>query len=123
MPDASPLAPDNAHLDLDAIRVRTKLWDPAEHIASADDVAAYLEAALEEGDPDLFRAVLGDIARSAGMTDMARRTGLSRQSLYKALSDAGNPEFTTVLKVVRALGLRFTITVAEVGDGQRLREG
>ncbi len=70
-------------------------------------MAAYLEAALEDGDPALIVAALGDIARAKGMSQIARETGLGRQSLYKALSPDGNPEFSTVLKVVRALGLRL----------------
>jgi probable addiction module antidote protein len=70
-------------------------------------MAACLDAALEEGDPALVAAALGDIARAKGMTDIARQTGLGRESLYKALSPEGNPEFITVLKVIRALGLRL----------------
>ena len=70
-------------------------------------MAAYLEAAFEDGDPALIAAALGDIARAKGMSQIARETGLGRESLYKALSPDGNPEFSTVLKVVRALGLRL----------------
>ena len=70
-------------------------------------MAAYLEAALEDGDPALIAAALGDIARAKGMSQIARETGLGRESLYKALSPDSNPEFSTVLKVVRALGLRL----------------
>ncbi|MCJ7796904.1 MAG: putative addiction module antidote protein [Thermoleophilia bacterium] len=70
-------------------------------------MVAYLEAALEENDASLVAAALGDIARAKGMTQVARETGLGRESLYKALSAEGNPEFATVLKVVRALGLRL----------------
>jgi len=70
-------------------------------------MAAYLEAALQEDDPALFAAALGDIARAKGMTQVARETGLGRESLYKALSPDGNPEFATVLKVVRSVGLRL----------------
>jgi probable addiction module antidote protein len=70
-------------------------------------MAAYLEAALEEGEPTLVAAALGDIARARGMTQLARETGLGRESLYKALSPNGNPEFSTILKVVQALGLRL----------------
>ena len=69
-----------------------------------------LEAALEEGDPALVAAALGDIARARGMAQIARETGLGRESLYKALSPEGNPEFATVLKVVHALGLRLRAT-------------
>lgn len=70
-------------------------------------MAAYLEAALEEDDPALFTAALGDIARAKSMTLIARESGLGRESLYKALSADGNPEFATVMKVVRSLGLKL----------------
>src|SRR3989454_10478017 len=88
-------------------KTRTKSWDASEHLKSDEDMAEYLEAALEEGDPALVAAALGDIARAKGMTQIARKTGLGRESLYKALSPEGNPEFATVLKIVRALGLRL----------------
>ncbi len=89
------------------IKVKTRLWDAAEHLETEEDMAAYLGAVLEEGDAPLVVAALGDIARAKGMTQIARETGLGRESLYKALSPEGNPEFTTVLKVVRALGLKL----------------
>jgi probable addiction module antidote protein len=73
-------------------------------------MAAYLEAALEDGDSALVVAALGDIARAKGMTHIARETGLGHESLYKALSSEGNPEFATVLKVIQALGLRLRAT-------------
>lgn len=91
-------------------KVTTYLWDAAEHLETQEDMAAYLEAALEDGDPNLVVAALGDIARSKGMTDIARETGLGRESLYKALSLEGNPEFATVLKVIQSLGLRLRAT-------------
>lgn len=91
-------------------KVPTYLWDAAEHLETKEDMAAYLEAALEDGDPNLVVAVLGDIARSTGMTNVARETGLGRESLYKALSLEGNPEFATVLKVIKSLGLRLRAT-------------
>lgn len=87
-------------------------WDPAQHLESEDDMAAYLEAALEEGDPALVALALGDIVRAKGMTQLARETGLSGDSLYQALSAEGNPEFATILKVVGALGLRLHATPA-----------
>ena len=86
---------------------RTSVWDAAEHLETDEDMAAYLEAALEENDPSLITAVLGDIARAKGMSQIARQTGLGRESLYKALSPEGNPEFATILKVVNALGLQL----------------
>lgn len=93
-------------------KIETHPWDPAEHLDTEEDMAAYLEAALEDGDPALIAATLGDIARAKGMTQIARETGLGRESLYKALSPEGNPELATVLKVVRALGLRLHATAA-----------
>jgi len=89
--------------------IQTYPWDAAEHLETKEDIAAYLEAALEDGDPSLVIGALGDIARSRGMTHIARETGLGRESLYKALSLQGNPEFATVLKVLQALGLRFQV--------------
>jgi probable addiction module antidote protein len=90
----------------------TRPWDPAEHLETDEDIAAYLDAALEDGDAALVVAVLGDIARARGMTQLAREAGVGRESLYKALSVTGNPEFATVLKVVRALGLRLHVQAA-----------
>lgn len=94
-------------------KTKTILWDPAEHLNSEKEMAAYLEAALEEGDPALVAAALGDIARAKGMTQLARDTGLGRESLYKALSPTGNPEFATIMKVVEALGLQLHATPAK----------
>ena len=88
-------------------KTKTLPWDPAQHLESEEDMAAYLEAALDEGDAALVAAALGDIARAKGMTQLARDTGLGRESLYKALSSSGNPEFATVMKVVAALGLKL----------------
>jgi probable addiction module antidote protein len=94
-------------------KTQTQLWDAANHLETKEDIAAYLEAALEDGDPTLIAAALGDIARSKGMTQISRDTGLGRESLYKALSVEGNPEFATILKVFRALGLRLQVTTIE----------
>ena len=88
-------------------KTRTKKWDAAEHLRSEKDMATYLEAALEDGDPALIAAALGDIARVKGMSEVARQAGLGRESLYKALSPEGNPELSTLMKVVKALGLRL----------------
>jgi len=84
-------------------------WDAAEHLKTEADMEVYLEAALEENDPGLIAAALGDMARAKGMSQIAKKTGLGRESLYKALSAQGNPEFSTVLKVVNALGLQLQI--------------
>ncbi len=85
-------------------------WRTEDHLETAEDIAAYLEAVFEDGDPELITHALGTVARSKGMSEISRLTGLGRQSLYKALSPQGHPEFATVLKVVRALGLRLSLT-------------
>jgi len=89
-----------------------KLWDASEHLDSEEMIFAYVNAAMEEGDPALFAAALGDIARARGMTEIARKAGMSRESLYRALSGDGNPELATVMKVMKALGLRMTVAAA-----------
>ena len=91
-------------------KTRTRPWDPAEHLETEQDMAAYLNVALEEGDLSLIMATLGDIARARKMAVVAQETGLGRESLYKSLSLDGNPEFATVLKVVRSLGFRLQVT-------------
>jgi probable addiction module antidote protein len=88
-------------------KVNIENWDPADHLKTEADIAAYLEVAFEDGDPGLIAAALGDIARAKGMTQIAKATGLGRKSLYKALSPEGNPELTTLLKVIQALGLKL----------------
>ncbi|NTU43552.1 MAG: putative addiction module antidote protein [Nitrospirales bacterium] len=93
-------------------KTETRPWDVVEHLKTEEDMAAYLEAVLEEDDPTLVSAALGDIARARGMTEIARASGLGRESLYKALSPEGNPEFATVMKVVRALGLKLHVEAA-----------
>jgi len=93
-------------------KIETRPWDVVEHLKTEEDMAAYLEAVLDDGDPALVSAALGDIARARGMTEIAREAGLGRESLYKALSPDGNPEFATVLKVVRALGLKLHVKAA-----------
>ena len=93
-------------------KTTTTPWDVADHLKTEEDMAAYLEAALEEGDSNLVAAALGDIARAKGMSHVAREAGLGRESLYKALSPSGNPEFATILKVIAALGLQLHATPA-----------
>src|ERR1044072_4881605 len=90
------------------ITTRTRTWDAAEHLKSDDDIAAYLNAAFDDGDPALIAAALGDIARAKGMTSVARSAGLGRKTLYKALSRQGRPELATVMKIVQPLGLKLT---------------
>ena len=92
-----------------AAKVKTIPWDSARYLETKEDIADYLEAVLEVGDPILLTHALGIIARSKGMTQIGRTTGLGRESLYKALSKQGNPEFATVLKVIHALGLKLKV--------------
>ena len=88
-------------------------WDVTEHLGTEEDARLYLEACAEEdpGDGSLIRAALNDIARSQNMTRLAREVGVTREGLYKALSDTGNPSFATVMRITRALGMRLRITV------------
>ena len=88
-------------------KTKTKPYDAAEYLENEEDMAAYLQAAFEDGDPKLVVHALGNIARARGMSQIARQTGLRRESLYKALSPEGNPEFATILKVVQALGIKL----------------
>ncbi len=84
-------------------------WDAADYLETEEDMALYLDACLEEdsGDGSLVRAALNDIARARGMTQLARDTGLTREGLYRALSASGNPEFSTVFKVIKALKMKL----------------
>ena len=88
-------------------------WDAAEHLNTKEDVRLYLEACAEEdpGDGSLIRAALNDIARAQNMSLLARDVGMSREGLYKALSERGNPSFATVMRITRALGMQLRITV------------
>jgi len=88
-------------------KIKTRIFDASEFLSAEEDMAAYLEAALSEGDPSLVVQALGAIAKAHGMAQIAKDTGLRRESLYKALSPDGNPEFNTVIKVVKALGIRL----------------
>ena len=90
-------------------KTKTSRYDVAEHLRTPEEIAAYLEASLEEskGDASFVAKALGDIARAKGMTQVARDAGLSRESLYKALSGERTPGFDTILKVVQALGIEL----------------
>ena len=90
-------------------KMKTTRWDSASYLKTDKDISQYLEAVFEEGDPALVAHALGIVARAKGMTKIARATGLGRESLYKALSPDGNPELATVLKVMRALGLKLKV--------------
>lgn len=84
-------------------------WDPADNLQTDEDMVLYLDACLEEdpGDGSLVRSALNDIARARGMAQLARDTGLTREGLYKALAPTGNPEFSTILKVIKALKIQL----------------
>ena len=86
-------------------------WDAAEHVRTREDMRLYVQACAEEdpGDGSLIRAALSDIARAGNMSGLARDAGMSREGLYKALSERGNPTFATVMRITRALGMQFRI--------------
>lgn len=90
-------------------KTKTSKYDVAEHLRTPEEMAAYLEACLEEanGDAAFIAKALGDIARAKGMSQVAREAGLSRESLYKALSGERTPGFDTILKVIGALGIKL----------------
>ena len=89
-------------------------YDVADHLRTPEEMAAYLEACIAEpdGDASFVAKALGDIARAKGMSEIARETGLGRESLYKALSAEGNPQFDTILRVAKALGLEISVKPA-----------
>lgn len=85
------------------------VFDAADYLETDEACAQYLSVVLEDGDPALLAAALGDVARARGMTQVARDSGLTREGLYKALSSQGNPSFSTVVKVMHALGLQISV--------------
>ena len=87
--------------------IKTSKWDPSEYLDTPKAVAAYLEAAFEDGDPTIIAAALGDIARAKGMTQLAAEAGVTREALYKALSPEGDPRLSTFLGVIKALGIKL----------------
>ena len=89
--------------------IETKPWDAAELLETPADIAAYLDAYLEDGTPDEMLRALNTIARSRGMTALARDTGISREALYRAFSDTGNPTLDTLVRVMKALGVRLAV--------------
>jgi len=88
--------------------VSVSVWDASEYLETEEDIAAYLNAVIDEGDPTLLQAALGDVAKARGMSSIARDAGVSRESLYKSLSAKGNPSFQTIAKVSSALGLKLS---------------
>ena len=90
-------------------KIKTSVFDAADYLDDADAIAIYLEDAFATDDPAYITHALGTVARAKGMTDIARKTGLSRESLYKALSAEGNPQLATILKVMSALDLKVGV--------------
>ncbi len=93
--------------------IETIPWDSTEILTSDEAVEAYLEAAFEDGDLKVIATALGNIAKAKGMTSVAKEAGITREALYKALSEKGDPKLSTLLGVMRALGLRFTVTTVD----------
>jgi probable addiction module antidote protein len=93
--------------------LKTQPFDPAAYLDDAESLAAYMSEALATEDPAFIADALGVVARARGMSEIARESGLSRESLYRALSPEGNPEFNTILRVIRSLGLRLSTTPIE----------
>ena len=87
--------------------LKTSEWDISSYLSSAEDISAYLNAVIEDGDSALLQAAIGDIAKALGMGKVAKEVGVGRESLYKSLDASGNPSFRTMLGVSRALGLRI----------------
>lgn len=92
-------------------KIKTSPLDISEYLEDDADMVAYLQSVLEENDPVLLRLALGDIAKAKGMSDIAQQVGVNRQSLYKSLSEDGNPAYDTIAKVITALGMKLTVSV------------
>ncbi len=89
--------------------IKTRPFDPANYLRTEEDILYYLEAAMEGNDPRHIAGALGDVARSRGMSEIARKAGVGRQALYSALSENGNPTLETLVGVLNALGLQLTV--------------
>jgi len=92
-------------------------WDSAANLRNSEEIAAYIDAVLEENDPALLTHALGVVARARGMSELAREIGLGRESLYKSLSSDGNPSFSTVCKVLGVLGVKLHATPSDIRQG------
>ena len=101
--------------------VKTTRFDAADYLDTEEQQAAYITAALETGDADFVRDALGIVARTRGMAHIAEKAHLNRESLYKALGEKGNPEFGTVMRVVRAMGLTLSAHPLQLKDTARKR--
>lgn len=94
-------------------KTETTAFDSADYLNSAEAIAAYLDAYLEDSTPEELRAALDTVARSHGVSDLDKRTGVTRAGIYKALGENGNPSFETIRSILAALGLRLTVEPAE----------
>jgi probable addiction module antidote protein len=95
-------------------KIKTTSFDSADYLNSAEAIAAYLDAWLEDGTPEELRNALATVVRSKGISDLARRSGVSRPGIYKALGEDGNPSFETIRSILGAMGLRLSVEAAEV---------
>jgi probable addiction module antidote protein len=94
-------------------KIETTAFDSANYLDGAEAIAAYIETYLEDGSPEEIRSALATVARSKGISDLARRSGVSRPGIYKALGQDGNPSFETIRSILSAMGLRLTVEPAE----------
>ena len=101
------------------MNLKQKKWDVAEHMDNEEYISEYLKAAFESGNTSEITRALGDVARARNMTDLAEKMGISRQGLYKTLSENGNPEFATIQKLITALGLQMSVVVPTKAIGKR----
>lgn len=91
------------------MKITTRKWDTSEYLDSPEMIREYLNAAFEQGDSELILAAIGNVAKAQGMSDIAAKTGLSRQNLYKALTSGASPKFDTIQKVVSAFGCKLVV--------------
>jgi len=91
------------------MKITTRKWDTSEYLDSPEMIREYLNAAFEQGDSELILAAIGNVAKARGMSDVASKTGLSRQNLYKALTSGASPKFDTIQKVISALGCKLAV--------------
>ena len=101
--------------------LKLKKWDVTEHMDNEEYISEYLKAAFESGNTSEITRALGDVARARNMTDLAEKMGISRQGLYKTLSENGNPEFATIQKLITALGLQMSVIVPVKSASSRKR--
>ena len=94
-------------------KIETTAFDSADYLGTADAIAAYLDAYLEDSTPEELRNALATVARSHGISDLSRRSGVSRPGIYKALGQDGNPSFETIRSILAAMGLRLTVEPVE----------